>query len=347
VNRRAYLDWLRGIAVLIMIEAHTLDSWTRVADRARGAYKWAIVVGGFGAPIFLFLAGIALALAAGSRLRKGLTDAEVAAMARRRGWQIVGLAFLFRLQSAVLGGGGLQSLLKVDILNVMGLSMLAAAGIWGMGRRAFRRALILSIASAAAAMLTPIVRATQLLDWLPDPVEAYVRPVPPFTGFTLFPWAGFVLAGGVIGLWLDSARTPRDERRVMIALSWLGPALATAGYLTALLPPIYAQTSFWTSSPTFFLFRVGVLITVIPIAYVWTSVSRVKGPLQELGIASLFVYWIHVEMVYGLLSAPIHRRLTFEQALLAFLVFSACLYGLVKLKDLVLSLKRRTSEGNG
>src|SRR6185436_15603559 len=65
VNRRAYLDWLRGIAVLIMIEAHTLDSWTRVADRARGAYKWAIVVGGFGAPFFLFLAGIALALAAG------------------------------------------------------------------------------------------------------------------------------------------------------------------------------------------------------------------------------------------------------------------------------------------
>ena len=133
MSRRAYLDWLRGVAVLIMIEAHTLDSWTRVADRARGAYKWAIVVGGFGAPIFLFLAGVALALAAGSRLRKGLSDAEVAALARRRGWQIFGLAFLFRLQSAVLGGGGLQSLLKVDILNVMGLSMLVAAGLWGLG----------------------------------------------------------------------------------------------------------------------------------------------------------------------------------------------------------------------
>lgn len=26
--RRGYLDWLRGIAVLIMIQAHVIDSWT-------------------------------------------------------------------------------------------------------------------------------------------------------------------------------------------------------------------------------------------------------------------------------------------------------------------------------
>ena len=85
------------------------------------------------------------------------------------------------------------------------------------------------------------------------------------------------------------------------------------------------------------------LIAAIPIAYAWTSVARGRSPIQELGIASLFVYWIHVEMVYGVLSWPIHRRLTFEQALIAFVVFSVFLYGLVKLKDRVLSARRRTS----
>ena len=104
-GRREYLDWLRGIAVLIMIEAHTLDSWTRVEDRNLPGFGWALLVGGFGAPIFLFLAGVALALAAGSRLRKGRTDAEAAALARRRAWQIFGLAFLFRLQSVLISGG--------------------------------------------------------------------------------------------------------------------------------------------------------------------------------------------------------------------------------------------------
>jgi uncharacterized membrane protein len=337
--------------VLIMIEAHTLDSWTQTADRARSIYKWAIVVGGFGAPIFLFLAGVAIALAAGSRRRKGMSDAATAALARRRGWQIFGLALLFRLQAALLGGGGLQSVLKVDVLNVMGLSMLATAILWGLGRRTSGRIVLLAIGAAAVAMLTPIVRSTTLLDWMPDPIEAYVKPIPGLTGFALFPWGGFVLAGAVVGLWLDAAQTPRDEQRTIVALAWLGPALVAAGYAAALLPPIYRETSFWTSSPTFFLVRVGVLIAAIPIAYAWTRVahglsSRLGAgwsPLQELGVASLFVYWIHVEMVYGVLSSPIHRRLTFEQALIAFVVFTAFLYGLVRLKDRLLSARRRTS----
>ena len=343
MNRRVYLDWLRGIAVLIMIEAHTLDSWTQAADRARGVYKWAIVVGGFGAPIFLFLAGVAIPLAAGSRLRKGMSDAETAALARKRGWQIVGLALLFRLQAALLGGGGLQSLLKVDILNIMGLSMLAAAVIWGLGRRTLWRAVLLAVAAATVAMLTPIIRGTSLLDWMPEPVEAYFRPIPGLTGFALFPWSGFVLAGGAVGSWLDAARTPRDEQRAIVALAWLGPVLLAAGYAASLLPPIYRETSFWTSSPTFFFVRLGLLIAAIPIAYAWTRVARGRSPLQELGIASLFVYWIHVEMVYGVLSSPIHRRLTFEQAVIGFVVFSAFLYSLVKLKDHVLRATRRPS----
>ena len=343
MSRRAYLAWLRGVAVLIMIEAHTLDSWTHAAERSRGDYKWAIVVGGFGAPAFLVLAGAALALAAGSRLGKGMSEAEVLAHARRRGWEIFGLAFLFRLQSAVLGGGGVRSFLKVDILNVMGLSMLGTALLWGVTRRATPRVAVLVTGAAATAMLTPIVRVTTALEWLPDPIEAYFKPVPEYSGFTLLPWGGFVLAGAATGLWLETARTPRDERRVIVWLALLGPALVATGYGLSLLPPIYRETSFWTSSPTFFVLRLGVLIAAIPFAYAWTAAGRGRSPIRELGIASLFVYWIHVEMVYGFLTYPIHRRLGFEQALVAFVVFTAIVYWLVKVKDRILSARRRTS----
>jgi len=342
VTRRVYLDWLRGIAVLIMVEAHTLDSWTHAADRARSDYKWAIVVGGFGAPTFLFLAGVALALAAGSRIDKGMSEAEASARARRRGWEIFGLAFLFRLQSAVLGAGGVRSFLKVDILNVMGLSMLGTAVLWTLARSTATRAAVLVTSAVTAAMLTPIVRVTNALAWLPDPIEAYFKPIPAYSGFTLLPWGGFVLAGAAIGLWLDQSRTPRDERRVIVWLALLGPALVATGYGLSLLPPIYRETSFWTSSPTFFVLRVGVLVAAIPIAYAWTTTVRGRSPIQELGIASLFVYWIHVEMVYGFLTWPIHRRLTFEQALAAFALFTVVLYGLVKLKDRVLAPRRRS-----
>jgi uncharacterized membrane protein len=331
-SRRGYLDWLRGVAVLIMIGAHTLDAWTRLDDRGTAAYGWAMIIAGFGAPIFLFLAGVALPLAAGSRQRKGSTAAEAAAVARRRGWQIFGLAFLFRLQSWAISGGSWQSILKVDILNVMGLGMLAAALLWGAGRDARGRAVLLAAGATAVAMLSPIIRSTDVLTPLADPIEWYFRPAVGRATFTLFPWAAFLLAGAAIGLWVDAARTERQEQALNGALAVAGPVIALAGYGASFLPSIYAESSFWTTSPTFFFLRLGILMSAIPVAFLWTRLMPMHF-LQEFGRASLFVYWIHVEMVYGVLSTPIRRTMSFPSALLAFAVFSAFLYVLVRLKN--------------
>ena len=37
-----------------------------------------------------------------------------------------------------------------------------------------------------------------------------------------------------------------------------------------------------------------------------------------MGRTSLFIYWIHVEMVYGLISLRIHKSMTLPQAWAAF-----------------------------
>jgi uncharacterized membrane protein len=352
--RRHYLDWLRGIAVLIMIEAHTIDSWTQVADRTRPLYAWGILIGGFGAPMFLLLAGVALALAAGSRIRKGLAPSEVAARAERRGWQIFGLAFLFRLQSWIVSGGSLsQVLLKVDILNVMGPAMVAAGVLWRLGRSDRTRALLLVAATIATAMLTPLIREWAFLGVLPDPLEWYLRPSPGRTTFTLFPWAGFLLAGAAVGLWLDRAQDPDEERPITLRLGLIGVGVAIAGYSASLLPPIYRETSFWTSSPTFFFFRVGILLALIPLAFEWNTLWRSRpspassgaslhGPrssiIRDLGVSSFFVYWIHVEMVYGVPSAAIHHKLSLEQWAVAWIAFTTFLFGLVRLKQRVMQV---------
>jgi uncharacterized membrane protein len=332
-GRRGYLDWLRGVAVLIMIEAHTLDSWTMAADRTRDAYRWGVILGGFGAPVFLFLAGVAIALGAGSRLRKGASAAEAARMARRRGWQIFGLAFLFRLQSLVVSGGTLAKLAKVDILNIMGLAMLAAASLWGLGRSGRSRALLLVTAAVAVPLATPFIRATPHLNQLPDVIEWYFRAPPGRTMFNLFPWAAFVLAGAALGLWLDTARTIDAERRVNRLLAVGGPLLAAGAYAASYLPSPWAASDFWTSSPAFFFLRLGILLTTVPVAYAIRAAWPGRSRIEEFGIASLFVYWIHVEMVYGLLTLPIHRALTLEQVALAFVTFTLLMFGLVKLKQ--------------
>src|SRR6478736_6110414 len=45
--RRTSLDLLRGVAVLVMIEAHVIDSWTRAEDRHSHAFAQSLVLGGF------------------------------------------------------------------------------------------------------------------------------------------------------------------------------------------------------------------------------------------------------------------------------------------------------------
>ncbi|HEY7449870.1 MAG TPA: heparan-alpha-glucosaminide N-acetyltransferase domain-containing protein, partial [Vicinamibacterales bacterium] len=105
LSRRNYLDWMRGLAVLIMIEAHVVDAWTRMSDRGGIGFRNAIILGGFGAPLFLFLAGVAVVLAAESRQQRFGSPERAAAATRRRGWEIFGLSFLFRLQAYLLSPG--------------------------------------------------------------------------------------------------------------------------------------------------------------------------------------------------------------------------------------------------
>lgn len=345
--RYAYLDRVRGLAVLIMIEAHVLDSWTRVADRRLPAFGYAMMLGGLGAPLFLFLAGVAVVLSAESKFRKTGDFGAAWSAVQKRGWQVFGLAFLFRLQSYILSGGfSAASLLKVDILNIMGPAIAMAAIAGRAVSSAGTRAVAFGVCAAGMAMLTPIVRTTPLLDWLPDPVEWYFRPTPGRTNFTLFPWAGFVFAGAVVGVVINGVRTADRAVRAQWGLAAAAVLLAFLAYRASFLPSIYATSEFWTSSPTFFFLRVGLLALLLPLAFLWDlgpwrgTVSR-WSPVETLGRASLFVYWVHVEMVYGFLSRPLRRSLSLGEVLVAYALFTVFLLALVMLKDRLMEGRRR------
>lgn len=344
--RRRYLDWLRGLAVIIMIGAHVLDAWTRLGDRQLLVYKWSMIVGGFGAPLFLFLAGVAVPLSAGSKYRR-TGDAGAASRAVvRRGLEIFGLAFLFRLQSWAISWGPARTLLKVDILNIMGPALMAAAALWGAFRSSRGRAIAFVAAALAMSLFTPLIRATWLFDVLPDAVEAYIRPRPGYTTFALFPWAGFLFAGAFLGVLLDDARTSSREATVNLRFGIAGLLLATAAYAGSFLPSIYSQSQFWTSSPAFFLMRTGILMAFVGLVY--AVKSRLSGqafsPFEQLGRSSLFIYWIHVEMIYGLIAKPLHKTLPLEQSAIAFLVFCVFMLACSLVKDRVVAWWRGRSQ---
>ena len=320
---------MRGIAVVIMVGAHVTDAWTREADRHDDRFFFTVFVNGLAAPLFLLLAGVALAMAAESRART-VGSAGSFASIHVRGWQVFGLAFLFRLQSQVLGWGPFVNLLKVDILNVMGLAMVGAAWIWRAAGSRIARVTAFAAATAAFTFLAPLVRDAAWIGWLPDPIEWYLRPAPNRTTFTLFPWAGFLMAGAIAGELLDAARSQAQERRLHAGFAAAALAGIAGGYAASLLPSLYANAQFWTSSPTFFFIRLGIVVAVIPAAWL---VGLAWGPLVTLGRSSLFVYWIHVEMVYGSLALPLKRSLPWAGAVLATFGLCLLLYWLVRVKN--------------
>jgi uncharacterized membrane protein len=348
-TRRTYLDWARGIAVLLMIEAHTFDAWTRPAVRATAAFRNSTILGGFAAPLFLFLAGAGVVLAATNAARRSGHRAAGVEAGCRRGLEIFILAFLFRLQGLIVSPGGhLVTLFRVDILNIMGPSMVVAALIWGIAARPA----VLVVAYAALAfvtsMLTPIVRVSPLVGNLPMILQWYVRPFADLTMFTLFPWAGFVFAGAACGVLLVAAQDERVEQRLHVWLALAGLGILLLGNYTASLPSIYRQSSFWTTSPTYFAIRVGILMTAMSAVYGLSRALEPRGialrPLARLGRDSLFVYWIHVELVYGYATWPIRQRLPVVGSLIACVLFMALMYAAVVAKGRFMD-RRRTRAG--
>src|SRR5262249_16859027 len=150
-------------------------------------------LGGFAAPLFLWLAGLALVLSA-TRLeaRSGSRATAIDAICRR-GLEIFLLAFLFRVQAFIISPSSHPvTLFRVDILNVMGPAIVAAGLLWALSSKPAVLVGLYAVAAVVCALATPIVRSAAAVDVLPVWLQWYLRPSGEHTTFTLLPWAGFV-----------------------------------------------------------------------------------------------------------------------------------------------------------
>jgi hypothetical protein len=247
---------------------------------------------------------------------------EIARKTILRGVQVFLLALLFRVQEFLLGlpHAPWTDLLRVDILNVIGLSLVMAAlacRIAAVGgrhdvRSLRRKSIGISVAVATAiAVITPQLWTTWQPHWRAWWLESYINGVHTFGTpqpwlFPLFPWAAFTFAGLVAGFLLQSDWVRRKESLAMILAGAGGVALIALGiWLDARPLQLYAVHDFWHTSPNFFLVRTGVVMVILFAGHAWCRWGAGQwgfSPLIELGKSSLLVYWVHIEFVYGGLS---------------------------------------------
>jgi uncharacterized membrane protein len=358
----AFLDWLRGLACVLMFQTHGYDSWLSESARHTPLFGLSQLGGTFPAPLFLFAAGISLALVTVRALQKGIRPGQAARSTILRGAEIWAFGMLFRVQEFLLGRpyAPWTDLLRVDILNIIGIAIILMGAVCWLASLRIRdpqapveaaaagvvpRSRYVGASIGAAAMITLATTplwTTHQPRWLPWYLESYINGVhnlgtPQPWLFPIFPWVAFAFAGLAFG-YLAFSQWSRAHETTAFALTGLfGVFLVVCGrWLDGRPQQLYAVYDFWHTSPNFFLIRVGVLLAIVFLAYAWCRWgAALKGfsPVMELGRTSLFVYWLHIEFVYGRFSILAKRSQSVFSATAGILLIFAAMVAVATIRN--------------
>jgi len=344
---------MRGLACVLMFQTHCYDSWLGGDARKSDFLMWSQLGGTLPAPLFLFLAGISFAFVTDKLLRKNVSAAEITRIMARRGGEIFAFGLLFRLQEFLIAWGWAprSDLLRVDILNTIGLSIVLMALVSGAALKfanaARERAALITAAVSTmllVILLTPLLWTTWAPSRMPWPLETYINGVhnigaPQPWLFPVFPWTAFAFAGLAAGFVVFSDRGREHAALTLTSFAAGGAALILIAigldHSRIQLYPIY---DYWHTSPNFFLARVGILCGIAFLCYAWCRWglgARGFSPMIQLGQTSLLVYWVHIEFVYGRFSILPKRAVGIPRATLGLATIFLMMLALSLLKTRV------------
>jgi hypothetical protein len=156
------------------------------------------------------------------------------------------------------------------------------------------------VSISAVCLLTPLVWDYDALQHFPAGIAQLLNGNHGSV-FPLFPYIGFLFAGVLVSWEYLVAVDQGTEHRFMLRLAAIGAAAAGAGVLFDLLPVrIYPTYNFWYTSPNWFLIRLGGLLLFLSFVWFASRSVRSRSPfLTVFGRESLFVYVLHLLVLYG------------------------------------------------
>ena len=285
-------------------------------------------LGGMPPAIFLFLTGITFSFLMDSQERQEASGWRRVIAALKRSRYLFMLAFFFRLQLYVTGfpTSPASELLRVDILNCMGLAMLLFAPMAVFTTR--ERIRLCTILGLVICGLAPLI---SVIDPAGIPTLARAYFFPNLTSFGFFPWASFLAFGMAAGSVIRITKH-EDMPRVMMWMLGIGLGLVIGARYSADLPfSIFPKTDFWLNSPALGLIKLGVVLSTLALAYLWVNAGQETqkwSVFRQLGTTSLLVYWVHIELVYGRWLGVFKESLSVGQVLLITAFLLALMVGL-------------------
>jgi uncharacterized membrane protein len=306
--RLAFLDVMRGVALIVMVVNHTARWWI---DRQMGWSRYWLVYGTVtvAAPIFLFLVGFVLPVSLHRNAAEMTAPSRLRGYARR-GLQIILAGYLLNLvvfpEDSLLSGGVLQTI----GLSIIVMTLLAPLLRWRAGGLGL-------LALAVGAYLVFMVAHPHLQTWLP---EHRLVGLVLFFDYAPWPWMSIVLVGLVLGWWWREAAARGSEATFFVRLTAAGGLFMLAALLAEWRWPSTPHVGFtrdlglnahWIPGPITAVWILGTVLVLVSLFY-WLCEVRGWRPgwLVMLGQTALALYFLHQVIAYSLASKWLHVNFT-------------------------------------
>ncbi|MGB9771385.1 MAG: heparan-alpha-glucosaminide N-acetyltransferase domain-containing protein [Candidatus Kapaibacteriota bacterium] len=304
-HRYIFIDALRGLAVLWMIETHVVDVVLARSFKTGWLYNLINISNGFVAVTFLFCAGAGFWIAA---TRKALDFRKFAPPL----WQYLrrlGLILLvaYWLHFPTISYQRLWNLkwehwlsfFQIDILQTIVYSSFFALILLLLFKNLNVLKWLYGIIALVVMLSTSFVWQIDSFAIFHPFFASWIAPFP-ISKFPLFPWSSYFFAGAFFTALFFQAE---DKIKLSKFLFFFGTLLMLLLFYTRNLTDFYpGYKGWWLVSPFYILFRISGTVAAFALLYLLENLYREKligRVLQLFGQESLYVYVSHLLLVYG------------------------------------------------
>ena len=312
-HRVIFIDLLRAIAVLQMVQGHTISVFLSPELRSTDLPVYAVwyFLRGMTAPIFMFTAGTVFTYLFRS-VKKPFSENYRVKKGIRRALLLIFLGYMLRYPTwtivdfSEVTAENWQLFIAVDVLQLIGFSLLILLLILFIAEKFklnFTATFIIS--TTLIFLASPFIDNINWNSFLPAALAAYL-----YNGsgslFPVFPWAGYVIAGGVLGSYLAQNPMVFKTSRFSLILAIFGGAFTlTALIADLILKSMYVQIIDPQAEPNTILFRIGfVLLLTAVVSYISLRVNKIPQLLILAGRNTLLIYVVHLIILYGSAWTP-------------------------------------------
>lgn len=318
------VDLARGLASLIMIQGHAYEGWVTLTGKESAAYAFTRFLGTFPLPSFLFLTGASLWLRTRNLNNITMKTARLSVM--KRGLQLVMIGYASSFIYAFFDGSeGWPTLLRADVLHVIGLSLIALAAIGLRGKdssRLLHWAIVLGV--SVTLLCAPLSLWAKRL--MPQHASSYPLAlfvdIPPITRMPFVPLAAWTCAGVLAcKAWVTHNRM---LSLFSFALSiWFVAQVGLTLCEAQGLPLSRTNISVWFNLLELMAKSMAVLLLGM---WITRSPAFIKKHLSFLGQHSLIAYVFHLPFAYGSFGSIFKNKLSMPEATCAVLLLMFASY---------------------